>query len=553
MSETYDLDADQLAALSQNWPPEARAAMLDYMRAAESRETIRKRYSDVSDLAKTVDPNYVVTRAIKLVAKRIESVLRKPRHNLLVTAPPQELKSTLCAIYTPLRALQLNPNCKTILATYAESLALTHSLACRDIVKRQGAGVIDPTTGVAVDDKLGFQLSPTSSKVESWGIANGNGGLVAVGLHGTVIGRSADLLIIDDPYKDMAEADSTIGREKVNSWMRSVARTRLSRHASIILIQSRWHPEDLAGEILAKERLLDPRFRTWHHINIPAISENGIPDALGREPGVALESALGRTQEDYEATHRDVGERVWYAMYQGSPRNPAGGLFQRTWFATHGVVPEHPVAAGVGIDPADTGKGDETGIIGGYLCPDGTALLAEDWSGHYTSDQWARQAVMLALTIGAREIAMEAYTAATTYEAVLKRAWRDIHDEAVQRFEAGLTLTNTDRRALSSQMPFTIYKWRGRAKADAVARSSLLRQGLEVGKTRTAAHTMTVFENQAADWNTGQHQPDRVAAAVILHDRLVALGAGRLTAASPLEGRRTAAAAPAWMRRKLKG
>jgi hypothetical protein len=550
MSETSDIDADTLAALSKDWAPESRAAMLDYLKAAQARELIRKRYSNVAELAAALNPNFVVTDAIDLVARKIEIALTKPRRNLAISAPPQEMKSTLAAIHTPLRAWQLNPNTKIILCTFAESLALDHSRACRELVRRHGTGVIDPTTGVAVDDKLGFALNPTNSKVDSWKINHGRGGLVAVGLHGTVIGRSADLLIIDDPYKDMVEADSPAGREKVNSWMRSVARTRLSPSASIILIQSRWHPDDLLGEIIASEKRVAPEFRNWHHVNIPAIAEEGIPDSLGRKPGVALTSALGRTKAEYEATRRDVGERVWYAMYQGSPRNPAGGLFARDWFRTHFEVPSEPVAAIVGIDPADTGKGDETGIVGGYLLPDGRICLAEDWSGKYTSEQWGRRAIELALTMNAREIAMEAYTAATTYEQVLKRAWKVIHHEAVGRFESHLPLDELQRRALSPTMPFTIFKWRGRAKADAVARSALLRQALETGTTKTAPHTMAIFESQAADWQSGQHQPDRVAAGVICHDRLVGLGSGQIIAASPL-AHKAAGMAPAWMRRKL--
>ena len=546
MSVTSEYTAEQLAAFAENWAPESRAAMIDYWRKAEQREQIRNRYADVAELASAVDPNFVITPALKLIASKIEVVLRQPRRNLLVTMPPYEGKSTLCAVYAPLRAFQLNPNTKTILATYAESLAIGHSRMCRDVVARHGSGVRDGMTGVEVEDKLGFQVSSSASKVDAWQIAGARGGLTAVGLHGTITGRHADLFIIDDPYKDMVEADSPASRAKVTSWMAAVARTRLSPNASIILIQTRWHPEDLAGEVIAKERKLPARYRTWHHINIPAVSEAGIPDALGREPGVWMDSALKRNAADFEATRREVGDRVWYALYQGSPRNPAGGLFMRSWFELHGEVPEHPVAAVVGIDPADTGKGDATGIIGGYLCPDGTVLLAEDWSGMYTSDQWARQAVILALTIGAREIAMEAYTASTTYAAVLKRAWRDIHKEALDGWTLGEAVT---LRARSEQMPFTIFKWRGQANADSVARSSLLRQALETGKARTVATKLAVFEDQAADWQAGQHQPDRIAAGVIAHDRLVAMGSGRLVAASPLTGSK--AVPPEWMRRKL--
>jgi hypothetical protein len=917
------IDPDRIAALAQNWPAETRAAMIEYLRTAQHRESIRRRYRDVVDLAVAIDPNYVVTPAIQLVGRAIETALTKPNHNLLINVGSQEFKSTLCAIYTPIRAFQLNPNNKIILATYAESLALDHSRKCRDIIRRHGSNVVDSMTGVQTEDKIGFQISDTNSKVDSWTISIGNGGFVAAGLHGSITGKGADCVsgdtcvltehgyvtaktcydekhgkiwsydhatgvagwhrvearrcirrrrlvtvytqagailrctpdhriytrrgyvqarnlrssdqifslsrpsgmssmqdripdhvirypqsnkkqlkivlrvgllggsvkrrsawpglasfvtnillvlserlstadrrakvllktmrirrtkrsptgshpssspdlpnlrsrvstdiisnfvlqpevrgcrpletddwhrefalqnryqlceifplnapvnfgtrstllcgmrhcptsdclyteerscseigtncaphqrrsrkqftgksdivvqdmpcdspqilfdtvsavirdspgtysvydfqvegarnffadgllvhncfIIDDPYKSMEEADSVVGRNRVSEWMHSVARTRLSPRASTILILTRWHPLDVAGEIIEKEALLDPRFRTWRHINIPAISEEGIPDALNRPPGVVMESAVGRTREDYDAIRRDVGERVWYAVFQGKPQPPGGGYFSRDWFTPHMEVPEHPVAAIVGLDPAETGKkeNDETGIIGGYLCPNGKILLAEDWSGRYTSDQWARKAVLLALTIEAREIAIEAYTTFNTYKTMLKRAWRDIHDEAVAKFESGEELTVVERRALlgsyqdakqarpgvrvsremtDHQMPFIIFGWRGGANADAVARSGLLRQALETGKARTVEYRLAVFEDQACGWLEGQHQPDRIAAGVITHDRLLALGTGRITAATPLTGK-PSEPAPLWLRRRLR-
>lgn len=541
---------DVISTVTSQWPPESRQAMLDYLRSLSEVERIRRQYDDVADLAKAVDPTFVVTPALKLIAEKIETVLRQPRCNLMVTMPPQEGKSTMCAVYTPLRALQLNPHRKIILATYAASLALDHSRECRDIIARHGFGVIDPMTGVAVEDKLGFRLSPTANKAEGWKILGSRGGMVATGLDGSITGRGADLFIIDDPYKNMAEADSASQREKVDTWMRSVARTRLSPSASMILIQTRWHPEDLAGMILAKEREVDPRWRTWHHINIPAIAEEGLPDALGREPGEAMVSARGRTALDFEATRADVGERVWYALYQGSPRNPAGGLFMRRWFEYRlEQAPERPVAAVVGIDPADSGQGDDTGIIGAMLAEDGTIVLAEDWSGRFTSDEWSRQAVLLALRMNAREIALEAYAAADTYVAVVKRAWKDIHQEAVEKRASGGYLNEVEQRALTPQMPFMIRKWRANGTGDPVGRSSLLRQACETGKCKVVEHKLSVFVDQAADWQAGQHQPDRVSAAIVAHDRLAALGSGRMTLVPPLGG--SGAAAPAWLRRKI--
>lgn len=314
---------------------------------------------------------------------------------------------------------------------------------------------------------------------------------------------------------------------------------------------TRWHPEDLAGQIIAGEQQVEPRYRTWRHINVPAISEVGIYDSLGRNDDEVMVSARGRTRDEFEQTRRKVGERVWYALYQGSPRNPAGGLFMRAWFDNTRlpVAPDKTVATVIGIDPADSGEGDETGIVAATLAEDGTVILTEDWSGQMTADEWARRAVMLALNTGAREIAMEAYASATTYVSVIKRAWKDIHDEVVAKRTRGNYLSPIEERALSANMPFTIFKWRGRNGADAVGRSSLLRQAFETGKCKTVENKLAVFEAQAADWQAGQHQPDRVAAALIAHDRIAALSGGRVLMSVPVDGPPTAA--PAWLKRRI--
>lgn len=371
---------------SRNWPSEQKAAVLSWLESAATRERIRTQYSNAAEIAAAVDHDFRITPALKTIADAIEQTLSKPRHNLLVTMPPQEGKSTLCAVWTPIRAWQLNPNRRIILASYGDDLAHTHSTNCRSVIEAHGTDVIDPMTGARVEDKLGLKLSPKSRRIDAWKIDNAKGGLVAVGLGSAITGRPADLFIIDDPYKNMQEADSMTHRDKVDMWMASVAMTRLSPEASMILIQTRWHPEDLAGKVMAAEAELPKNQRTWRYLNIPAVSEQGVPDALGRKPGTVMVSARLRTKAEFDQTRRQVGERVWYALYQGMPTNPAGGLFERAWFEPPVAYPTHPIAAVVAVDPADSGEGDETGILTAMLDSDGSIVFTNDDSGLFTSE-----------------------------------------------------------------------------------------------------------------------------------------------------------------------
>lgn len=528
----------ELTAVSAGWEPTNRQAMLDYLSAEAKRRIIKASYQDASDVAAALDPHYVVTPALKLIAQAIETVLKQPRHNLLVTCPPQEGKTTLCAVYTPLRALMLNPNTRIILATHGDQLAEDSSRMCQTLIGQHGSGVIDPLTGVAVEDKLGYRIAVGAAKVKSWKLRGARGGMLAVGWGSSIVGRPADLLIIDDVFKNLMEADSHNHRRKITEWFSSVAMTRLSPNASIIHISTRWNPQDLAGSIIEREHLAPDRYKTWKHINIPAIAEEGIPDALNRQPGEVMESARGRTKAEFEQTRRIIGERVWWAMYMGAPAPPEGGLFQRAWFEPPADPPHNPIATIVGIDPADSGEGDDSGIVAAALNSDGIIVFFEDWSGKFTAEQWAHRAVLLALTTSAREVGLEAYAAATTYKDVLTRAYRAIHLDAVLKQRAGAELTSVEFRALSEQPPFMIHKWRaGGRRIDAVGRSALLRQAFETRHARVVEHKMAQLVEDACGWQTDQHQPDRVAAAIIAHDRLAALGGGRMTVATPINER----------------
>jgi len=91
--------------------------MMAWLEAASSRARIRKRYANAAELAASVDPDFVITPAIQVIADSIESVLSGPRRNLMITMPPQEGKSSMAAIWTPIRAWQLNPDRRIILAT----------------------------------------------------------------------------------------------------------------------------------------------------------------------------------------------------------------------------------------------------------------------------------------------------------------------------------------------------------------------------------------------------------------------------------------------------
>src|SRR5207247_2504292 len=118
-----------------------------------------------------------------------------------------------------------------------------------------------------------------------WEIEGHRGGMHSAGIGGPLTGHGASLFIIDDPIKDQAEAFSATFRRKISDWYASVAQTRLAPRGKIILVQTRWHDEDLAGKVLAAQAN-DAKADRWEHVNFPAIAE--AHDLLGRQPGEAL-------------------------------------------------------------------------------------------------------------------------------------------------------------------------------------------------------------------------------------------------------------------------
>lgn len=551
MTATLDL------SVTADWSPIRRQRAAERLSTMRARQRIVEAADHPAALAKMCDDSYVITPAVELVSRTVERVLRTRRRRLIITAPPQEFKSYLCAVWTPIRALQLHPDWRVMLLTYADGLAEEHSILARSFVTQYGSGVIDPLTGRPLPDRLGISLSEEKATAGNWRIREGTGGLLAAGRDATITGRRADLIIIDDPYKNMQEADSEAVRHKVDAWYRSVAQTRLAPGASIIIIQTRWHPNDLAGTLIAEDQARPPEQRQWRYINIPAVAHPAIFDSLGREPGEVLESARGRTRDDFEATERDVGKRVWNALYQGSPTPPEGGLFSGAWFDEHRLAdqPEQTRVRIVAVDPAESGHGDEAGVLAGALLPDGRVALTHDRSGQMTSDQWADAAVDLAVEVRAAEINVEAYTAGDTYVAVVRRKIADriallkAKMRALKREGKPLPEYYLEQIHYLTGLSQRVRKWR--ETGDAVARSAILRQGVEVGTTVVVGHELAVMEQQARLWQVGQHQPDRVAAAVIIDTRLRAMLGRQAHIAKPAGSPVGGPGRSSWLERKV--
>lgn len=215
------------------------------------------------------------------------------------STPPQEGKTTWIVHYIAWQLIR-NPWLKVVYATYSQARA--------NAVSRQVRGLVGTWT----------PLMSGSATVERWETKEG-GGLLAAGRGSAMTGFRSDFTVIDDPIKDMAEAQSETIRETTVEWFSSVVLTRMAALSQILVIATRWHKDDLIAHVVKPEVL------GADYINIPAQATHE-SDLLGRAVGEWLPSVQNRSAKSWLLIKRAVGTYVWQALYQGDPQVTGGAI-----------------------------------------------------------------------------------------------------------------------------------------------------------------------------------------------------------------------------------
>ncbi len=240
----------------------------------------------------------------RYIIDELEAVSTGATDRLMLFLPPGSAKSTYASLLFPPWYLAANPAHHVIAASHTASLSQHFGRGVRALVAEHAP-------------RLGYVLDPTSRAAHRFAISTG-GTYYATSVRGPVTGRRADLLLIDDPIKSILEADSPQFRDRLWDWYRSDLLTRLRPGGRIVLVMTRWHPDDLGGRLLAgSER--------WRILRLPALAEAN--DPLGRSEG----EPLWPKWENADALHRKrlaLGDRAFAALYQQSPTAPGGRLFR---------------------------------------------------------------------------------------------------------------------------------------------------------------------------------------------------------------------------------
>jgi predicted phage terminase large subunit-like protein len=228
---------------------------------------------------------------------------------LIVTMPPQHGKSELISHWLPAWYLGRHPDRKVLLGSYQAEQAQIWSVRAR-----QTLGAFGPWIWETELDQRRLRAD--------WWWTTGGGYMAADGLGGAFTGKGAHLLIIDDPIKGYEEAASATMRDKAWEWWTMTLISRLQQEHAVILVQTRWHEDDLAGRLIEEGE--------WTVLNLPAFAESD-DDPLGRRIGDPLCPEL-HSKEKLERQRRTSGEYAWTALYQQRPAPLQGFLFKREYF-----------------------------------------------------------------------------------------------------------------------------------------------------------------------------------------------------------------------------
>jgi predicted phage terminase large subunit-like protein len=338
-------------------------------------------------------PAYVRAAHLDKLAGKLEAIERGEIDRLMVFMPPRHGKTELAGIRFPAWYLGRHPDDPVIFASYAASLAHSKSRECRNLIESQAYQNVFGRFS-CVDEPV--ELAEDERAVQAWRIAGHRGGMIAAGVGGGMTGYGAKLLIVDDPHKNRQEANSQTMREQVWGWYTSTARTRPEPGAAIVLIQTRWHPDDLAGRLL-KLAETDPKADRWEVLHLPALSEDG--QALWPERFPV---------EELEKTRATIGSWEFEALYQGRPRPLEGALFKREWFRVADRAPEGLTWVRF-WDLAVSVKETADFTVGGRaaLAEDGTLYIADVVRGRWEWPAAKKIIIQTALADGPGEVGIE--------------------------------------------------------------------------------------------------------------------------------------------------
>lgn len=259
-------------------------------------------------------------RHLQVLSQRVAATLRK-KGNLAIEMPPRMGKSTLCSVWTPAwHFTETAGRGRVMLLTYADNFAEDWGQAVRDLMLEFG-------------ETWHLKVDPENTAKKDWRLLLG-GTMYCAGISGQVIGKGADLLVLDDLMKEQ-DAASPIIREQRWKLLEGTAQSRVEQGGSIIVIMQRFHEDDIIGRLEKQKAQGEGLGTTFEFLRVPALAEKD--DILGREEGQGLwperhPQTFWTNPENNSGRLETTSPYQWASIYQQRPSPEGGGLVLRSWF-----------------------------------------------------------------------------------------------------------------------------------------------------------------------------------------------------------------------------
>ena len=281
---------------------------------------------------------WIPTKFHKFLANKIQTFVEtytgNPYDILVLSCPPQHGKSLTVTETFPSWYIGKYPDKRCIIACYNDDFAGKFGRRNKSKIDEVGRQI------------FGVRLKKSSDR--DMEIAEHDGSIITRGIMSGITGNSGDLIIIDDPIKNRQEADSQTYRDRLwEEWQNSI-KSRTQSGTKIVIIQTRWHEDDLSGRVIREEQNVEV-------INIPVEAEEN--DILGRPIGDALCPEIGKDnkwlemfKQSYLVDPNGGGVRAWNALYLGRPTSAEGNMFKREWWKYYNKLPDNIQFLGISVD-----------------------------------------------------------------------------------------------------------------------------------------------------------------------------------------------------------
>ena len=290
---------------------EEQAMVLEQVREYDNALLREEGQVDFLKFVYTMWPGFINGRHHVLMAKKFQEIAEGKTKRLIINMPPRHTKSEFASFMLPAWFLGRFPDKKIIQCSNTAELAVGFGRKVRNLVDSEVYAKIFPNVALRSDSKAAGRWS-----------TNANGEYFAIGVGGTVTGKGADLLIIDDPHSEqeaaLAAGDPSV-YDKVFEWYTSGPRQRLQPGGSIVVVMTRWAKRDLTGRIL--QSMVDRDGDEWEIIELPAI----LPSEKPLWPEFWSYDELSKLRIELPLSK-------WQAQYQQDPTSEEGALVKREWW-----------------------------------------------------------------------------------------------------------------------------------------------------------------------------------------------------------------------------